>query len=371
MKTQFVLSLLLFLSWNHIRAQGCNNFPTEVPMEMPTEIPAGVMPEIGAKELIPQTIFTEWQKEDVLELRLETDFEYLLNHKNEDVYQEAVVTMHPKSNKAYEATAKVKVRGKFRRRVCGFPPLKIKLTGSTLEDIPLRNYKTFKLVTHCENDQATKNTVLKEYLAYKLYEQVTPYSYRTQLVKITYVDQSGTHQSIKRFGFLLEDKDELEDRLEVSFGKYGFDAKQATEEDQIAAARMLLFQFMIGNSDFNLAANRNLKLAISKDDLQQIPIPYDFDLSGLVNPFYAFPNPDYDMQHIMDRVMLGEGIEPAVIEKVKTEFQAKREILLATVQEAVPLSKSEKKRVTEYLEVFFQLIDQPLDWEYRKVLPYF
>ena len=53
---------------------------------------------------------------------------------------------------------------------------------------------------------------------------------------------------------------------------------------------MMLFEYMIGNTDWSTYALHNMEL-VRKEDGDHLPIPYDFDFSGLVNTIYANPDP--------------------------------------------------------------------------------
>ena len=76
-------------------------------------------------------------------------------------------------------------------------------------------FNKLKLVTHClENKFEGNENVMKEYLLYKLYNEITPESFRVQFVKITYLDSKGKLGKIKRFGFIIESKDQLAFRLQ-------------------------------------------------------------------------------------------------------------------------------------------------------------
>jgi len=47
---------------------------------------------------------------------------------------------------------------------------------------------------------------------------------------------------------------------------------------------------MIGNTDFSIYAQHNVVL-VQRPDKSIHPVPYDFDISGLVRPPYAAPDP--------------------------------------------------------------------------------
>lgn len=314
------------------------------------------------------SIFNEWQEQTVLRLQLEADFSSLVALKKGGDYQAASLSVHHKTKQSYTTPVKIKARGKFRRRICDFPPLKIKLQEEVIEGIEVGNYRTFKLVSHCQNDYASKEYVLKEYLAYQLYQQLTNQSFRTQLVEITYLDQGQELPKLKRYGILIEDTDELEDRLGADHCDCGFQGP--TKPSQEAAARLALFQLMIGNNDWDFLAHRNIKVLQDRNDQHQIPVPYDFDFSALVSPPYAFPNPSYPVSSIYDRVMLGNDLSQESIDKAIQLFKQKEKAIFATIKNLKGLYPEDKTMIRSYIRNFYKLLDTELEWKHEKILSY-
>ena len=116
-------------------------------------------------------------------------------------------------------------------------------------------------------------------MAYKIYEAVSPYYFNTRLVNIELIEERGGDDRIHQVrGFLIEDVDEMAERYG---GKELERSIHPLEQDNICSARNDFFQFMIGNTDFSIAYQHNEKLIYAKDMI--IPVPYDFDMSGLVN----------------------------------------------------------------------------------------
>ena len=77
-----------------------------------------------------------------------------------------------------------------------------------------------KLVTHCLDSRGEGNAnVLREFLIYKLYAQLTNNAYRVQLAEVTYQGAAGKFGKVKRYAFLIEDTDQLA-RLAFCFPVY-------------------------------------------------------------------------------------------------------------------------------------------------------
>ncbi|MBK9015575.1 MAG: hypothetical protein IPM82_16755 [Saprospiraceae bacterium] len=93
---------------------------------------------------------------------------------------------------------------------CDFPPLKLKFAKTELEAAGLSEMNELKLVTHCLDDKdVSKGLVLESIWFYKLYNELTPNSFRVQLAKITYLDKNNPDYRLISFGFLIEDEEEL------------------------------------------------------------------------------------------------------------------------------------------------------------------
>ncbi len=302
-----------------------------------------------------QTIFDALYRPDILELSIETDLSELIDDRKSDEYQHAIFAFENAAGELEQHDMKLKPRGKFRRNMCDFPPIKLNFSKSRLmERGYIAEYDKLKLVTHCLDDKfASKENVAREYLAYQLYRIISDKSYRTQLVKITYIDSKNRIGRIKRYGFVLEDTDEMAHR---SGGKECEECINVPQADFVAEEehKMAVFQYMIGNADYNTGMMRNVKMVRTYTEGKVIPVPYDFDFAGLVDPSYAIPNSDYDLVSVKQRVFLGFKVDSAMLSSTLQHFLTKREELIAEVDDCKLLSRSGRTEVTRYLKTFFR-----------------
>ena len=145
------------------------------------------------------------------------------------------------------------------------------------------------------------DNIEQELLAYKLYEKISPYHFKTRKVKITMLEQKG--KKIKEHsldGFLIEDDNLVADRFE---GKVFERYIHPLAMDADSSVKNAFFQFMIGNTDFSVAYQHNGKLLYI--DKKIIPLPYDFDMAGLVDASYATVNTSLGISSVKDRVYRG------------------------------------------------------------------
>jgi len=247
--------------------------------------------------------------------------------------------------------AKVKVRGSYRRRICDFPPLSLKLSKDMLVAAGLKPHNKFKLVTHCSDEFDTSDNVLREQLAYELYHLMTGEGYRTQLVQVTYKNAT-TGEATERFGILIEDTDEMSQALG---GQECDDCYNVAQDRFVAGSleQVALFQYMIGNADYSVAIPRNVKLVQQQAGGQYRVVPYDFDFAGLVNVEYAVANPNYGQTDVKDRVWIWEYSQPQYLDATIEQFLSKESQALALVEQIPNLSNKSRRQVTKYLTDFF------------------
>ena len=176
--------------------------------EMEQKTGGGYLPHSG------QSIFDVINQQEIVDMVLTGEIDSLVEVRKTKKYRSADVSFTDGVGNIHNYKIKVKPRGKFRRRVCDFPPLKIKFSKDQLEAAGLSKHNDLKLVTHCMEDELyNENLLLREYLAYKLYNELSPNSFRTQLVRITYQDKNDKNNKQVQYGFLIEDVDELADRM--------------------------------------------------------------------------------------------------------------------------------------------------------------
>src|SRR5512146_1115263 len=109
--------------------------------------------------------------------------------------------------------AKVRTRGHMRLEICDYPPLKLKIDKDDLSKYQLTDFNEMDVVNHCDQGEAYDQLLLKEYLAYKLWELVSPNYFKTQLIRLHYQNMEGTEVHEPAPAFLLENTEEMAKRL--------------------------------------------------------------------------------------------------------------------------------------------------------------
>jgi hypothetical protein len=253
---------------------------------------------------------------------------------------------------------KLGTRGHFRlmARNCDFVPLRIEFPRQETGGTPFEGQTALKLGTHCRDNDAYENYTLREYLTYRLSNLMSPLSFRARLVRATYVDTTTKKTIATRYGIFIEHENEVARRFGgriVELPRIKF-----SELDAPTLTHMMLFQYMIGNTDFSIWALHNVRLV--QDRARRLyPVAYDFDLSGFVNAPYATPDPRIGIRSVLERLYRGPCRSTDEFEGVAAAFRDKRADMFALLESMgglAPLSRGEAKN---YLEGFFRTIEKP------------
>jgi hypothetical protein len=304
------------------------------------------------------SIFDIIYREGEVKLEIETDLALLERNKNTENYQPATIKFKDVEGNKQQWNVEVRPRGRFRRRVCNFPPIKMKFDKDELKEQDYKKHNELKLVTHCLRDAEGKENLLREFLVYQLYEKISPVHYRTQLVRIKYIDQN-TGKKKNRYGILMEDENELAARFDTDLCEdcYSRNKDNFYKENLLAVE---LFQYMIGNSDWSIPMVRNIKLLEDEKTEEEkfYVVPYDFDFSGLVNASYAIPSSSQGLTSVRDRVFLGFEMSEEELQVAAQPFREKRAEIMETVDSFQYLSRSSRNDIKAYLSSFYDQLEK-------------
>ena len=124
-----------------------------------------------------------------------------------------------------------------------------------------------------------------------------------------------------------------------------------------------MFQYLIGNTDFSVAYQHNGKLLYI--DKKIYPLPYDFDLCGLVDASYAIVNSKLGIKSVKDRKYRGFKREESLVEEVRDQILSKKGDLFQIVdsQKTKFEIPSEFESTREYLAKFFDIMEDDNSFE--------
>jgi hypothetical protein len=254
----------------------------------------------------------------------------------------------------------LRTRGHSRRspRVCEFAPLRLELPKDKTKGTIFEGHGNIKLGVHCQSEGIYLQYMLKEYLANRLHNTLTPRSLRVRLARVTYADTDTGKKPNTRLGIFFEDIDDLAKRMEGRELPVPRQMFKFVEQDQLLF--MSLFQYMIGNTDYSIIALHNV---IMVDDAKGVryTVPYDFDYSGLVNAHYAVPDKRLGLVSVKDRFYRGPCKTQAELEAALKPFEEKKAELLALPASltALGLEDGQRKYTEKYLNEFFEIVGNP------------
>jgi hypothetical protein len=251
----------------------------------------------------------------------------------------------------------LRARGNVRRQsgTCASVPLTIAFVKQDAKRTVFDGQNKLKLVRNCNEGQRFDQLVLLEYLAYRLYNLMTPLSFRVRLAHITYVDSKSGRTLSTHDAVFIEDDDDVAARAEGrSVEMPGLLFK---DFDQEPLTLMTVFQYMIGNPDYSITGMHNVRLVQTAANVL-LPITWDFDVTGLVDPRYAVPNASLRtaIAGVGVRSYLGPCRSEAELEPTLAAFREKQTAMQALVDAIPGLDDTERRRAAEYLKEFFTLI---------------
>jgi len=293
------------------------------------------------------TLFESLYGDSVIEMRIKTNLRQIIKKKAKREKHTGVLTYKDANGVEREWHLKIKARGNMRNKICFLPPLKLDFKKDELRAAGIQGkYDDY---------------VLREYLAYKLYNELTENSFRVQLIKLTLEDIENKQKPIETFAYLIEEIDELAERVNgrvVTAKLFNHTRLHPATYDM-----MCVFQFMIGNLDWHILRQHNTKLIANTSIQSVVAIPYDFDYAAVVGTPYATPHEKIPVQNIQERYFLGLCREKGQYEPTLQLFRDKKEQLLAVYNNFPLLSEKAKKPVLNYLKDFFDILEKPNSYQ--------
>jgi hypothetical protein len=265
----------------------------------------------------------------------------------------------------------IRTRGKTRaeRRICEFPPLRLDFDtlgrGTVFE-----RQNAVKLVTHCQDGRREhEQYVLQEYLVYRMYNLLTDLSFKARLARVTYVDTDGKRDTVTRYGFLLEDVDDMAARSGWQALRVSAVPPHIVNPQSLALVEV--FQYMIGNPDWSLftvepgeeaCCHNTVPIGVAKGPV--FSVPYDFDISGIVNTRYAdrlFAPEERNLgiRSVRQRAYRGHCASAGNLPGTFALFNEKRDAIYALYRDHPGLEAEVVKETVEYLDAFYDTINDP------------
>jgi hypothetical protein len=298
---------------------------------------------------------------EILAITLKGNIRALLNDRADKPASHPItLSYRDKDSSEVNIPVQMKTRGHFRKlkENCKYPPLQISFPADVNRLSPIfSGQKKLKLVMPCTGD----DYVIREWLVYKIYNLLTPKSFRARLVRINLDDPKNKKQSTSFYGFLIEDEKNMAARNK----SMAVEQKLRPEETkQDVFLTMAVFQYLIGNTDWSVQYLQNIKLLKSDSFPQLITVPYDFDHSGIVNAPYAHPAEELLMRSVQERRYRGYCIKDMkLFEKPIALFNRVKSDIYNLYTKSNLLDEKYIKSVKKYLDEFYATINDPKSWQ--------
>ena len=316
------------------------------------------------KSKTPERILSLFDSDEPLEISLRFELSDFLEKSTRQKTFNGVLTFHFSKTDSLNKKVAIKYRGTSRFQNCRFPPMQLNFKKSLHLGSDSDKIKKMKLVNQCERGGLFEEYIMREYLVYKLFNVLTDTCFRVRLLKVNYIDTKKNKKPVTQYGFFIEPIDLLAKRTNSLVVK----PTNLTQRNIIPELmdRLAIFNYMISNWDWAIPGQHNV--AIIKSSLYDvnglgIPVPFDFDLSGIVNAEYAIPPPELGLANNRDRRFFGICRSKEVFKEDLMVFLNKKEKFYSVINEYPYLGKSSKRDIITLLDQFFDQLEKPKSLE--------
>ncbi len=130
--------------------------------------------------------------------------------------------------------------------------------------------------------------------------------------------------------------------------------------DPLDLCRAELFQYLVGTTDFGFfdsedeCCHNGKAFSFPDDSHSGFPVPYDFDISGLVNVSYAVVNPNFPILSVRDRLYRGLETSNDTLKAVFNLFLKEEDEIRALWNGADFLPEATRKDAVRFIEDFYK-----------------
>jgi hypothetical protein len=294
--------------------------------------------------------------DDILKITLTGNIRELMSDKGDDSkFHPLLLSYKTEKDGEDSLSIQAKTRGHFRKSMgnCTYPPLLLQFTkGDSLSPSIFREQKKLKLVMPCRGD----NYVIREWLVYKIYNLVTPKSFKARLVSVDLNDTKKKKTTPPFYGILLEEDQQMAKRNHDILIKKQLRPEQT---DPIAFLKMAVFEYLIGNTDWSVQY-QNIKLIAADSLTTPIPVPYDFDHAGIVEAPYAKPAEELEMNSVRERRYRGYCVADLnKFDEIIAFYGHLRADIYKLYTDCTLLDTKYVRETVQYLDEFYKTINDP------------
>jgi hypothetical protein len=183
-----------------------------------------------------------------------------------------------------------------------------------------------------------------------------------RLLRVRYREPGARKPRWERWGFALEDAADLARR--VGMERVRESAIDRARLDPAATSRAELFFYLVGMTDFSLVRRQggpccHNARALRRADGAIVPVPYDFDQTGVVDAEYASPDSRLGIHSVKQRKFRGQCRPPEITNASIALLRAKRGEIRALFEAQPQLSRTRVRRALAFLDEFYEWADDP------------
>jgi len=308
-----------------------------------------------------------FSSDDILEVTIKGPFTTIMKERSLDDDHPATLTYADAQVGEVSVELGVRTRGRFRRQsnICRWAPLRLNFKKSTVKKTEFAGADKMKLVTHCRNGSKNHTqALLSEFLAYRILNTMTDASFRVRLMRVTYIDTDKKDRERTELAFMIEHKDQLAKRIGLDINE-----TEATEIELLDARYTNLssvYQYLIGNTDFSPIRAApgepccHNYMLFGSDAARILPIPYDFDMSGIVDAPHSAPNKRFGLRNVRERLYRGRCTNNEHIGTSVQAFLDKKPAIYELVDSLGDLYNDRTRKDTlRFLDDYFAVISNP------------
>jgi hypothetical protein len=301
----------------------------------------------------------------ILDVELEAPFSKLSVERPDEEEYDGLLRYTAATGDVVELDVKIRTRGRLRRNkeICSFPPLRLNFRKSQVGGTIFANQDKLKLVSHCRGEANNyEQSIIAEYLVYRIYNLLSDSSYRVRLLRPTYV-YSDRDRQVRSYAILIEHIDRLQKRLGGEPVRAENVPLNSIQRENLNLSSV--FQFCIGNTDFSPRAAApgqrccHNQTVLVRENAPSITVPYDFDQAGLVGAPHAKPNPRFRLSSVRQRLYRGRCINNDLLPGTLELFQQHRAAIESLISNEAHLEPKKQARMLGFIDEFYKLIENP------------
>jgi hypothetical protein len=300
--------------------------------------------------------------DEEIELTLELPLRRLLQQRASHPAVEGTVVVNDAAA-ALPLDVEVTTRGHSRLELCAFPPLRLNFRRDQVAGTLFAGQNRLKLVTRCRETESYTNYLRLEYFAYRMYGELTEAAFRVRPLHARYVDTERDGAPRTAHAFLVEPIAGVAERL--GWQTMAVPRLRLEQLEPRALARLALFQFMIGNTDWavtqptlgeDVCCHNGNVLAAPDSTASHVVVPFDFDSAGLVDAEYAKPDERLRIRSVRERLYRGFCATNGYLDETIAAFNAARRAIEDLLEEQ-PLTPRAHAAAAAYLARSYEIIN--------------